>query len=90
MSSEDLARVGLLVATGGIWKSRRLIGAQWCRGHGGVNCYGVIGDRHTFISAAKIHVIGGAALFGNYGGDGAELRFPKELIVGPVRVEESP
>ena len=50
MSAKDLARFGLLVATGGVWKGKRLISSRWIRGHGGGNNSGVSGDRTTFIA----------------------------------------
>jgi CubicO group peptidase (beta-lactamase class C family) len=50
MSPRDLARFGLLVATGGIWKDRRLISPEWIRGHAGGNGSLVEGDRATYIS----------------------------------------
>lgn len=96
MSSADLARFGLLIATGGIWKGARLVGAGWLTGHAGLNIHTVAGDPDTFISFAKINCR-------NFPfGDDAYARktnfarlgvyregtysFPTDLIRGPVGV----
>ena len=55
MSSEDLARFGLLIATGGVWKGKRLVGAEWLRGHAGLDIHVVAGDPETMVSIAKIN-----------------------------------
>ena len=56
MSAKDLARVGLLVATRGVWKGERLIsGTSFLRGHGGGNAShmtGVGGD--LMVSWGKV------------------------------------
>ena len=54
MSPKDLARFGLLVATGGTWKGKRLISSEWVRGHAGGNGSLVAGDRDTYISVGVV------------------------------------
>ena len=60
MSAKDLARVGLLVATRGVWKGERLIGGtSFLRGHGGGNAShmtGVGGD--LMVSWGKVTTSG--------------------------------
>jgi len=84
MSPLDLARFGLLVATRGIWEGRRLIGAEWLQGHGGVDIHVVGGDPDTLVAVAKTNVR--AFPFGNEIGWRGRFRFPRELVIGPVRV----
>jgi CubicO group peptidase (beta-lactamase class C family) len=82
MSSEDLARFGLLIATGGIWKGKRLIGSEWLRGHAGLDIHVVAGDPKTMVSIAKINTK--RFPLGRGVGTRGAFSFPKELIVGPV------
>jgi len=82
MSSEDLARFGLLIATGGIWQGQRLIGTQWLRGHAGLNIHVVAGDPQSMVSIAKINTLGFP--WGRKVGTRGNFSFPKDLIVGPV------
>ncbi len=82
MSAEDLARFGLLIATGGVWKGKRLIGKEWLRGHAGLDIHVVAGDPHTLVSIAKINTKGFP--FGQRVGTGGKFTFPKELIAGPL------
>ncbi len=84
MSPLDLARFGLLVATGGIWAGERLIGAEWLQGHGGVDIHVVGGDPETFVSMAKTNIR--EFPFGNEIGWKGPFHFPRELIVGPVEM----
>ena len=85
MSAEDLARFGLLIATGGVWKGKRLIGKEWLRGHSGVGIHVVAGDPHTLVSIAKINTKGFP--FGQRVGTRGEFSFPQELVAGPVDLE---
>jgi len=73
MSPKDLARFGLLVATGGIWQGKRLISPEWIRGHGGGNNSWVTGDRDTYISLGYVTTQGIPSVE-NF----------KELIIAPV------
>ncbi len=82
MCPKDLARFGLLISTGGIWKGKRLIGREWLRGHSGVGIHVVAGDRNTLVSIAKTNTAGFP--FGRGVGTGGQFAFPKELILGPV------
>ena len=82
MSSQDLARFGLLIATGGVWKGKRLIGPEWVRGHAGLDVHVVAGDRETFVSIAKICTKDFP--FGKDVSTEGTFAFPKDLIVGPV------
>ncbi|MEO2048704.1 MAG: CocE/NonD family hydrolase [Pirellulales bacterium] len=85
MSSEDLARFGLLISTGGVWKGQRLIGQEWLQGHAGLDIHVVAGDPETSVSIAKINTKGFP--FGRKVGTRGHFCFPKELIAGPVNVE---
>ena len=73
MSPKDLARFGLLVATGGIWQGKRLISPEWIRGHGGGNSSWVTGDRDTYISLGYVTAQGIPS-----------VETFKELIIAPV------
>ena len=57
MSPKDLARFGLLIATGGVWKGKRLISSEWLRSHSGGNGSLVAGDRKTYISIGKVTTV---------------------------------
>ena len=74
MSAKDLARFGLLVATRGIWKGKRLIGSSWIRGHAGGNGSLTAGDRSTFVTLGIVTARGvpGIGAF-------------NKAIAGPVR-----
>ena len=54
ISASDLARFGHLVATQGIWKGERLLGAEWLRGHGGGNRSGVSGESKHFTAIGVV------------------------------------
>ena len=73
VSASDLARFGLLVATGGIWKGERLISSEWIRGHPGVGIHLTDGDLDTIISIGKVNTEGFPT-----------LEMFKELVIGPV------
>ena len=73
MSPKDLARFGLLVATGGIWRGKRLISSEWICGHAGVGIHLTDGDRETYLSIGRVNTAGFPSLE-NF----------KELIIGPV------
>ena len=83
IGAEDLARFGLLIATGGVWKGKRLIGPEWLRGHAGLDIHVVAGDPETMVSIAKINTKGFP--FGTEVGTQGKFSFPKDLIVGPVK-----
>ncbi len=85
MSAEDLARFGLLVATGGVWNGRRIVGSQWLRGHAGLDVHVVAGDRESLVSIAKINTCGFP--FGQQVGTQGTFRFPSELLAGPPGME---
>lgn len=84
LSTLDLARFGLLVATGGVWAGQRIIGPEWLQGHGGVDIHVVGGDPDTLCVVAKTNVR--AFPFGNEIGWRGRFQFPRELVVGEVRV----
>jgi len=86
MSAEDLARFGLLVATRGVWKGKRLVGAQWLQGHEGVGVHVVAGDPKTMVSIAKINT--GGFPFGKDVGTKGRFSFPQDLVVGPVSISK--
>jgi CubicO group peptidase (beta-lactamase class C family) len=81
MSAEDLARFGLLIATGGVWKGKRLLGPEWLRGHAGLDIHVVAGDPDTLVAIAKINTKNFP--FGTEVGTQGKFAFPKDLIVGP-------
>jgi uncharacterized protein len=86
MAPEDLARFGLLIATGGHWKGERLLDAQWLRGHAGLDIHVVAGDPETRISIAKISTQGFP--FGREVGTQGRFSFPREWIAGPVELAQ--
>ena len=75
MAASDLARYGLLVASGGAWEGEQLLDAQWVHSHGGGNGSRLEGDAATFLSLGMVTTQG---LPG--------LKDFAELVVGPVRV----
>ena len=83
MSSEDLARFGLLIATGGVWKGQRLIGSEWLQGHAGLDIHVVAGDPESMVSIAKINTKGFP--LGREVGTQGKFTFPEQLIAGPVK-----
>jgi CubicO group peptidase (beta-lactamase class C family) len=82
IGAEDLARFGLLIASGGVWKGKRLIGPEWLHGHAGLDIHVVAGDPETMVSIAKINTKNFP--FGVEVGTQGKFTFPKDLIVGPV------
>jgi hypothetical protein len=83
LSAEDLGRFGYLIATGGVWQGRRLIGPEWLRGHAGMGIHVVAGDPETMVAIAKINTQGFP--FGLEVGTTGKFSFPKDWIVGPIR-----
>jgi CubicO group peptidase (beta-lactamase class C family) len=79
MSARDLARFGHLVATGGVWNGRRLLGRRWTIGHGGGNGSGVAGESTNYTAFGIVTT---------EGIDFNEPFLPDELFTGPVRVLE--
>ena len=73
ISAEDLARFGLLVATGGIWEGERLIGSEWVQSHGGGNGSLVTGDVDTYIACGVVTTEGLPS-----------FEIFSELVTGPV------
>jgi CubicO group peptidase (beta-lactamase class C family) len=82
MSSSDMARVGLLIATGGVWKGKRLINSEWLRGHAGLDIHLLAGDPDTYVSIGKANTKGFP--FGNEVGTKGLFSFPKDLIISTV------
>ena len=76
MSARDLARFGHLVATGGVWNGRRLLGRRWTIGHGGGNGSGVAGESTNYTAFGIVTT---------EGIDFNEPFLPDELFTGPVR-----
>jgi CubicO group peptidase (beta-lactamase class C family) len=70
ISAADLARFGLLVATGGFWNGERVIGNDWLRGHGGGNGSLMAGDPDTLTSIGVVTA------------EGFEWPLPGEVFVG--------
>ena len=83
ISSEDLARFGLLIANGGVWNGKRLIGSEWLRGHAGLDIHVVAGDPETMVSIAKINTKNFP--FGTQVSTQGKFSFPQDLIAGPVK-----
>ncbi len=97
ISAADLARFGLLIATGGVWKGARLVSSGWLTGHAGLDIHVVAGDPDTFVALGKVNckrfplegrdyaIRTNFAKLGVYR-DGV-YAFPKDLIRSPVRRE---
>jgi len=72
MSAKDLARVGLLIATGGVWRGERLISdTELLAGHGGANDSELIVQRHEMIVWARVTTAG--------------ITLPKGTVTSPLR-----
>ena len=82
ISSEDLARFGLLVVTGGRWKDKQLVAPEWLQGHAGLDIHVVAGDPRTMVSIAKTNT--GGFPFGGDVSTSGNFAFPAHLITGPV------
>jgi CubicO group peptidase (beta-lactamase class C family) len=82
ISAEDLARFGHLIACGGVWRGKRLLGAEWLRGHAGLDIHVVAGDPRTGVAIAKINTKGFP--FGAEVGVQGRYTFPKDLVRGPL------
>lgn len=78
ISAEDLARFGLLVATGGEWKGETLLGAEWLTSKSGGNESTMIGDRATFVAGARVATRNLPDFL--WVPDFQEYHFPEELI----------
>lgn len=76
MAASDLARYGLLVASGDIWEGERLLDSQWVHSHGGGNGSRLEGDVATFLSMGIVTTQGMPS-----------LKDFAELVTGPVQVE---
>ena len=80
MSASDLARYGLLVATGGTWAGERILDPAWLRGHSGGNRSGMSGESTYFTSMGVVTTDGLTFPHAT-----ATMSFiPEELFVGPV------
>jgi putative CocE/NonD family hydrolase len=82
IGAADLARFGHLVATRGMWRGKRLIGAEWLQGHAGLDVHVVAGDPASLVSIAKINTK--RFPFGQEVGTQGRFQFPPDLITGPV------
>jgi CubicO group peptidase (beta-lactamase class C family) len=78
MSAEDLARFGLLIATGGVWKGEQLLSSEWLISKSGGNESTVIGDRRYFISGSRVATTGLPDFL--WVPDFQEYQFPDHLI----------
>jgi CubicO group peptidase (beta-lactamase class C family) len=82
MSAKNLARYGLLVATGGNWKGEQLIAPGWVRTHSGGNGSGLHGENRHYTSMGRVAV------------EGINMRFsvdresfiPQDIFQGPVKL----
>ena len=81
MSAAALARFGLLVATGGIWKGERLLGPEWLMSKSGGNWSAVVGDPATCVAGARVATEGLPPFL--WAPDFEAYRFPSDLIGGP-------
>ena len=80
MSSSDLARFGLLIATKGIWKGKRLLGREFLPGRGyGVGIHQSKGDPETYIAIGKINT-----------DKLSSLQEFNEFVLGPVKGPTKP
>lgn len=84
MNAKDLARFGLLVATGGNWKGEQLIDAAWTRTHSGGNGSGLHGESRYYTSMGRVTMEG---IDMQFGVDRDSL-VPKDIFVGPVKVNK--
>ena len=82
ISASDLARFGHLLATGGIWKGRRVMDSEWLRGHAGGNRSGVSGE-HTHVTAMGMVTTEG---IDHPHSQARSSYLPAELFTGPVRI----
>ncbi len=81
ISAKDLARYGLLVATGGNWKGEQILPPGWVRTHSGGNRSGLHGESRRFTSMGRVAT------------EGIDMRFsveresliPQDVFVGPVK-----
>lgn len=78
MAAEDLARFGLLVATGGIWKGERILGPEWLVSKSGGNWSTVVGDRVSFVAGARVGTESLPPFL--WVPDFEEYHFPEELL----------
>ncbi len=82
MSAKDLARFGLLVATGGNWKGEQLLAPGWVRTHSGGNRSGLHGENRHYTAMGRVTT------------EGIDMRFsvdresliPQDVFVGPVKL----
>ena len=85
ISASDLARFGHLVATRGVWKGERLIGAEWVRGHGGGNRSGVSGESTHFTAMGVVATEG----LDHPHSVASESFLPQDVFVGPASLERT-
>jgi hypothetical protein len=78
MTAEDLARFGLLVATGGIWKGERLLGSEWLQSKSGGNSSSVFGDSTHFVAGGRVATDGLPGYL--FPADFQQYHFPEDLI----------
>lgn len=78
MSAEDMARFGLLVATGGAWKGEQLLSAEWLISKSGGNDSTIVGDTVTYVAASRIATSDLPDFV--WVPDFQEYRFPESLI----------
>ena len=82
MSASDLARFGHLVATGGIWKGKRVLGAEWLRGHSGGNKSGASGEGRHYTAMGVVTTLG----LDHAHSTETESFIPKQFFTGPPRL----
>jgi Beta-lactamase len=78
MNAEDLARFGLLVATGGIWKGQELLSSEWLISKSGGNMSAVFGDAESFVAGSRVTADGMPPYM--WAHDAAAYSFPETLI----------
>ena len=82
MSARDLARFGLLVATGGNWKGEQLIAPGRIRHHSGGNGCGLHGESRQYTSMGRVTMEGIDKSFTV----ARESLVPQDVFVGPVKL----
>ena len=82
MSARDLARFGLLVATGGNWKGEQLIAPGWVRTHSGGNRSGLHGESRHYTAIGRVTTEGIDMRFST----DRESLIPRDVFVGPVKL----
>ncbi|MBM3933138.1 MAG: serine hydrolase [SAR202 cluster bacterium] len=83
ISASDWARVGHLIACGGVWNGKQIIDPQWLRTHSGGNKCGMYGEGDHFTAMGVVTTAGLEYPYKSVG----KSFIPEEVFTGPVRVK---